>query len=164
MNKRRAGSDDTGRSSAPTSPGPGHSDRCSEQRLSITLTIPVLPELEYLLAEGPTGALTFLETQFGKPLRANGLGNWFRRRCNETGLSHCSAHGLRKAGATIAADNGATAHQLMAMFGWTTLKQAEVYTKKADQKRLAGVATRLLVPSQFSAGAPLLSVKTDTAS
>jgi integrase len=115
----------------------------------VTLTIPVLPELEYLLAEGPTGALTFLETQFRKPFTANGFGNWFRRRCNEAGLPHCTAHGLRKAGATIAADNGATAHQLMAIFGWTTLKQAELYTKKADQKRLAGVATRLLVPSLF---------------
>jgi len=75
----------------------------------VTLTIPVLPELEHLLAEGPTGALSFLETQFGKPFTANGFGNWFRRRCNEAGLPHCSAHGLRKAGATIAADNGATA-------------------------------------------------------
>jgi hypothetical protein len=44
---------------------------------------------------------------------------------------------LRKAGAGIAAENGATAHQLMATFGWDTLKQAEVYTKAADQKRLA---------------------------
>ncbi|MBR1250002.1 tyrosine-type recombinase/integrase [Bradyrhizobium sp. AUGA SZCCT0169] len=122
----------------------------------VLLTIPVLPELEHLLTDGPTGALTFLETQFGKPFTANGFGNWFRRRCNEAGLPHCSAHGLRKAGATIAADNGATAHQLMAIFGWTTIKQAEIYTKKADQKRLAGVATRLLVPGQFGAGAPLV--------
>lgn len=129
----------------------------------VTLTIPVLPELEHLLAEGPTGALSFLETQFGKPFTANGFGNWFRRRCNEAGLPHCSAHGLRKAGATIAADNGATAHQLMAIFGWTTLKQAELYTKKADQKRLAGVATRLLVPGQFGTGSPLLATKTKAA-
>ena len=129
----------------------------------VTLTIPVLPELEHLLAEGQTGALSFLETQFGKPFTANGFGNWFRRRCNEAGLPHCSAHGLRKAGATIAADNGATAHQLMAIFGWTTLKQAELYTKKADQKRLAGVATRLLVPGQFGTGSPLLATKTEAA-
>jgi hypothetical protein len=27
---------------------------------------------------------------------------------------------LRKAGATIAANNGASAHQLMAIFGWDT--------------------------------------------
>jgi hypothetical protein len=54
------------------------------------------------------------------------------------------AHGLRKAGATIAADNGATAHQLMAIFGWDTLKMAERYTRGADQKRLAQSAMHML--------------------
>jgi hypothetical protein len=44
----------------------------------------------------------------------------------------------------------------MAIFGWKTIKQAEIYTQKADQKRLAGVATRLLVPGHFGAGGPLL--------
>jgi hypothetical protein len=84
----------------------------------------VLPELEYILAESACGALTFIETQFGRPFTANGFGNWFRRRCNEASLPHCSAHGLRKAGATVAADNGATAHQLMAIFGGTTIAHA----------------------------------------
>jgi hypothetical protein len=42
---------------------------------------------------------------------------------NQAGLRHCSAHGLRKADATIAANNGATAHQLMAIFGWDTIRQ-----------------------------------------
>jgi hypothetical protein len=54
------------------------------------------------------------------------------------------AHGLRKAGATIAANNGATAHQLMAIFGWDTLKMAEQYTRAADQKRLAEAAMHML--------------------
>ena len=54
------------------------------------------------------------------------------------------AHGLRKAGATIAANNGATAHQLMAIFGWDTLKMAEEYTRKADQEKLARAAMHLL--------------------
>jgi len=39
---------------------------------------------------------------------------------------------LRKAGATIAAENGATARQLMAIFGWSTLKMPELYTRAAD--------------------------------
>jgi integrase len=134
----------------------------NRNRAPVTLMIPVLPELEYIIAESPCGALTFLETMFGKPFTANGFGNWFRRRCDEAGLPHCSAHGLRKAGATIAADNGATAHQLMAIFGWRTIKQAEVYTQKADQKRLAGVATRLLVPGQFGQDGPLLLTKVPT--
>ena len=57
---------------------------------------------------------------------------------------HCTAHGLRKAGATIAANNGATAHQLMAIFGWDTLKMAEAYTRAADQQRLAEAAMHML--------------------
>jgi hypothetical protein len=51
-----------------------------------------------------------------------------------------STHGLRKAGATVAANNGATAHQLMAIFGWRTLKMAEQYTRATDQQRLANAA------------------------
>jgi hypothetical protein len=35
-------------------------------------------------------------------------------------------YGLRKSGATIAADNGETAHQLKAIFRWRTLKQPEI--------------------------------------
>ena len=51
-------------------------------------------------------------------------GNKIRERCDEAGLPHWNAHGLRKAGAAIAAENGATAHQLMSIFGWLTLKEA----------------------------------------
>ena len=87
-------------------------------------------------------------TAFGKPFTANGFGNWFRRRCDEAGLPHCSAHGLRKAGATIAAENGATEHQLMAMYGWESPKQAALYTRNADRKRLIGGAMHLLVPTE----------------
>jgi hypothetical protein len=48
-----------------------------------------------------------------------------------------SAHGLRKA---RAADNGATAHELMAIFGWSDIKEAEIYTRAANRKRLAAQA------------------------
>jgi hypothetical protein len=49
------------------------------------------------------------------------------------------------AGAVIAAHNGATPHQFMAIFGWRTLKEAERYTRAADQKRIASGAMRLLI-------------------
>ena len=51
---------------------------------------------------------------------------------------------LVRSGATIAANNGATAHQLMAIFGWDTLKMAEAYTRAADQERLAESAMHML--------------------
>jgi hypothetical protein len=47
-------------------------------------------------------------------------------------------------GHNIAANNGATARQLMAIFGWDTIKQAKRSTRKADQKQLAEAAMHLL--------------------
>ncbi len=108
----------------------------------------ILPELRAVLDATRSGHLNYLVTEFGKPFTATGFGNWFRKRCDEAGLPQCSAHGLRKAGATIAADNGATEHQLMAIFGWDSPKQAALYTRGADRKRLASGAMHLLMPSQ----------------
>ena len=50
-----------------------------------------------------------------------------------TWLGICS----RKTGATIAAENGATVHELNAMFGWTGTKMAMRYTENANRKRAA---------------------------
>jgi integrase len=106
--------------------------------------IPLLPELERIIASTPTGDLTFLVTAHGRAFTAAGFGNWFRRRCNEAGLSQCSAHGLRKAAATLAAERGATDRQLMALFGWESSRQATTYTAAADRRRLAAAAVSLI--------------------
>ena len=108
------------------------------------IEIPIVPKLAAIIEASPTGDLTFLMTECGKPFTANGFGGWFRDRCDEAGLPHCSAHGLRKAGATIAAECGATDRQLMAMFGWESSRQATTYTASADRKRLAAEAARLI--------------------
>lgn len=110
----------------------------NRNRKPVTLSIPVLPELQSVLDATPTGNLAFLVTSFGKPFTSNGFGNWFRKQCDAAGLNHCSAHGLRKAGAALAAENGATERQLMAIFGWSTMKEASRYTRAARQKVLAG--------------------------
>ena len=52
--------------------------------------------------------------------------------CVRAGVMGKSAHGLRKAAATRAAENGATVHQLMAIFGWTNVEQAELYTRLCE--------------------------------
>jgi integrase len=110
--------------------------------------VPLLPALRTTIEATPSGHLTYLVTAFGKPFTANGFGNWFRRHCDEAGLPHCSAHGLRKAGATIAAERGATEHQLMAIYGWESPKQAAIYTRKADRRKLAGDAMHLIEPER----------------
>lgn len=108
------------------------------------LTLPILPALQRIMNASPCGEMTYLVNDFQRPFTDAGFGNKFRKWCNEAGLKHCSAHGLRKAGATIAAENGATSRQLMAIFGWSSLKMAELYARAADQKRLAESAMHLL--------------------
>lgn len=108
------------------------------------LAVPILPELRAILDASRSGHLTYLVTKFGKPFSVAGLGNWFRDQCNAAGLPHCSAHGIRKYGATHAAEAGATEHQLMGMFGWDDPKQAATYTRKARQQKLARSSMHLL--------------------
>jgi integrase len=114
------------------------------------LQLPILPTLQRVIDASPCGDLTFLINDLGRPFTDAGIGNKFRDWCDQAGLPQCTAHGLRKAGATIAAENGATAHQLMAIFGWDTLKQAEVYTRAANQKRLAENSMHLIEAEQKS--------------
>jgi hypothetical protein len=43
------------------------------------------------------------------------------------------------------AENGATTHELMSWFGWTSVSEAERYTKKADRARMnLGSAHKLI--------------------
>jgi hypothetical protein len=68
-----------------------------------------------------------------------------QRRTKDAGRPHCSLHGLRKAGATRAAENGATVPQMMAIFGWAGYSQAEVYVRKAERKKMATAGIQALV-------------------
>ena len=110
--------------------------------------LPILAPLRTSIEATNLGHLTYLTTETGKPYSHGGFGNWFKRQCRLAGLEHCSAHGLRKAGATIASNNGATVHELKAIYGWTTLKEAARYTERADMERLAQGGMHKLLPEQ----------------
>jgi integrase len=105
---------------------------------------PWLPVLADIVARSPCGSQTFLQTSYGKPFTAAGFGIWFRERCDEAGLPQCTAHGLRKAGAVLAAENGATINQLMAVFDWLSPIMAKRYTDRADKRRMTEQAMGLL--------------------
>ncbi len=108
-----------------------------QQKTGIELAIPIHATLAAIIAEAPADHLTLLTTKTGKPFSAAGFGNWFRDRCNEAGLVHCSAHGLRKAAARRLAEAGCTMHEIAAITGHASLSEVQRYTKAADQKRLA---------------------------
>jgi integrase len=119
--------------------------RFQRSKTGVLVELPVAEELQVAIESAAiVGSTTFLTTAHGKPFTVAGFGNWFRERCDEAGLPHCSAHGVRKAAAARAAENGATTHELMAMFGWLTIKEAERYSRAAERRRLAARATTLL--------------------
>lgn len=125
---------------------PGKTQKSS----GVVVDIPALPVLQDTIKTSPVGNLTFLVTEFNKPFTVNGLGNKMRDWCDEAQLFHCSTHGLRKAGATIAAENGATDEELMAIYGWVTKAQTSLYTRKANRRRMAENGIGKLVPEQNS--------------
>lgn len=102
------------------------------------------PELRAVLDMHKHNHLTYLLTEYERPFSIAGFGNWFKDRCVEADLKHHSAHGVRKGGATKAADEGASEHTLMSMYGWSTPNSARPYTKNANRKKLAAEGGKLL--------------------
>jgi integrase len=116
----------------------------SGQKTGQAVTIPLPKPLTELL-EGLPSEGTFLRTRAGKPFVVESFGNAFRKWCDAAGLQNCSAHGLRKAGAALAAERGATEAELNAIFGWGHgSKEASVYVKAASRKVLSGRAAELI--------------------
>jgi len=109
----------------------------------VTVSLPILPALRTTLDAGPTGDLAWICGARGEPYTKESFGNAFSEAARQAGIKK-SAHGVRKIAATIAAENGATAHQLMAIFGWATIRQAEVYTREAERSRMSGQAAHKL--------------------
>jgi integrase len=106
------------------------------EKTGTPVTIPLLLELAEVIAASKTGDLAFIATTTGTMITKESFGNWFRDACKAAGVPG-SAHGLRKAGATRAANNGATVAQLEAIFGWSGGGMASLYTRQADRTRLA---------------------------
>lgn len=107
----------------------------------IEVTLPLLADLQAALERGPTGDLAYIAGKRGAPLTKESFGNVFGRACRAAGVPG-RAHGLRKLGATRAANNGATDRELQALFGWTDYKMPSHYTRAADRRRL-GVSAGL---------------------
>lgn len=121
--------------------------RTEKSQGTVTVSIPILPPLARALEAGPTGDLTFIAGDRGRPLTKESFGNFFSKAARAAGVQK-SAHGVRKLAATRAANNGATVAQLNAIFGWTGSAMASLYTREADRRRLAIEGAHLLVNDQ----------------
>ncbi|MFT6462856.1 MAG: integrase [Maricaulis maris] len=108
-------------------------------RSPIIVDVPIVTPLRDALEQCPSDQMAYMTSSYGRPFRSDrSFGNWFAKRVAEAGIEGKSAHGIRKGLGDILAEIGCTAHQIMAILGHTTLKQAENYTRLADRKRMAG--------------------------
>ncbi len=105
----------------------------------LPVTIPILPVLAATLTAGPCGEMTFICGERRQPLTKESFGNVFREAARAAGVDK-SAHGVRKIGATRAAENGATVAELEAIFGWQGGGMASLYTRAANRAKLAKAA------------------------
>lgn len=128
-----------------------------KSRGRIAAVIPVLPVLQRTLDAGPVGDLAFICGERGRPLTKESFGNLFKDACRQAGIDEPkkAAHGLRKIGATRAAENGATPAQLDALFAWEMGSgTSAVYIREANRKLLALQATGALLRNEEGTSAP----------
>jgi len=114
-------------------------------------SIPVAPQmLEAIVAMPPNGTMFFLATHKGLPFSAAGFGNFFKDACIEAGLPHCSAHGLRKAIMRRMADLNLGNQTMKAISFHSGDDEVALYTRDANQKRLADDAISALSAWELS--------------
>jgi integrase len=117
--------------------------RLKTEKTGEWVAIVICSELAQTLAAGPCGDLTYIAGEKGRPRVKESFGEWFRVACHAAGVQK-SAHGLRKAAATRAANNRASESELEAMFGWRGGRMASHYTRQANREALAiGAADKL---------------------
>lgn len=125
------------------------------EKTGMEVALPILPVLAVTLEQGPCGDLAFICGATGHPLTKESFGNVFSEACGAAGVRK-SAHGVRKIGATRAAENGATVAELEAIFGWSGGGMASLYTRAADRRRLAvgAIGKMARTAEQRSSAAP----------
>jgi integrase len=111
--------------------------RIVTEKTNQEVTIRILPPLAASIDASPTGDLTFIAGERGRPMTKESFGNWFRDACVAAGVPE-RAHGLRKAGARRAAESGATEAELNAWFGWADgSRESAIYVRGANRAKLA---------------------------
>lgn len=111
--------------------------------------LPVIERLRETLdavpRDGDREGDTILLTQYGNPFSGKALGMRMQRWTKAAGIVQgATMHGLRKTLGKLLAEHGATTRQIMAILGHKSMSQAELYTKEAEQKRLATDGMKVL--------------------
>ncbi|MBX6426836.1 MAG: tyrosine-type recombinase/integrase [Variibacter sp.] len=109
-----------------------------QRKTRAALWIPMHPELARTLEAAERKSEYVLLTRHGQPFSRKGLSVRMRAWTKAAGLppGH-TLHGLRKTLGKKLAESGATTRQIMAILGHRDIAHAELYTREAEQRRLA---------------------------
>lgn len=124
--------------------GPQHLDgnilTIETKKTGARITIELNERIMGIIAKTKTGPRNFILGR-GGPLAKDSFGNWFGDAARAAGIQK-NAHGVRKLSATITAELGGSAYELMAHYGWKNIKEAEIYTRGADRARLGAASSK----------------------
>lgn len=117
--------------------------RINQQKTGKPVAILITPELARALDTSPAKGITYVESEHGRPFSVKSFGAAMRRWVEAAGLPRGrTLHGLRKADGVRMAEAGATENEIAAKLGHSDTRSASIYTKGADQQRLADAAIR----------------------
>jgi integrase len=119
----------------------GATIRLVQQKTGAPLVLPVHAALKAGLDTWPRIAATILTDARGRPWKPQDLSHALPVALVQIGLSNdMNVHGLRKLAAAELADAGCSVHEIAAITGHQSLSMVQLYTKSADQERLATAA------------------------
>lgn len=119
---------------------------------STEVTVPLLPLLREATRAPKILGATYVTKRGGKAYSSgDAMSSMFKRWCHDAGLSHLSAHGVRKGLAELLAELGCSQYEIMAILGHSEAKTSEVYTRRVERWKLAlGAMERVKVSHAWS--------------
>lgn len=114
--------------------------RLTQEKTGAKLLIPLHPDLAAEMATWNRTAVTILTGAHDRPWRRDMLSMAVMRAAQAAGRRGLNIHGLRKLAAVRLAEAGCSAHEISAITGHASLSQVALYTREADQTRLAKAA------------------------
>jgi integrase len=117
-----------------------------QNKTGVELTLPTTnDELAACLEAAERRGETIITTAYGKPFSEKSLtgrmADWTRSAGLEPG---CTLHGLRKTLGKALAEGGATTRQLMDVLGHKSMQHAELYSREAEQGKMARAGLKLI--------------------
>ena len=122
-----------------------------DQKTGKAWTLPIAPQLRTAIdAMTDSQHLCFIPSDRGKPYSAASFGNMFRIWCDNAGLPHCSAHGLRKAISRRLAEGGVGNAGIKSVTLHSRDEEVSLYVAAADQRKLAKTSIQRISRQEVS--------------